>query len=61
MTNCDLLVVTLLSLMLPVASKSSQDYGQGIKSAIIPRILFGDAEKAIILAFGQKYGLEFGP
>ena len=58
MTNCDLLVVMLQALMLPVASKSSQDYGHRIKSAIIPRIPFGDAEKAIILAFGQKYGLK---
>ena len=48
----------LQALMLPVASKSSQDYGHRIKSAIIPRIPFGDAEKAIILAFGQKYGLK---
>ena len=48
----------LLTLMLPVASKSSHDYGQRIKSAIIPRLPFGDAEKAIILAFGKKYGLE---
>ena len=29
-----------------------------MKSAIIPRIPFGDAEKAIMLAYGHKNGLE---
>ena len=49
----------VLSLAVSIASKSSHDQGNnGIKTAIIPRVPFGDAEKAIILAFGQKYGLE---
>ena len=63
MTIYEPLLVMFLTLMLPVASKSSHhiishEYGQRIKAAIIPRVPFGDAEKAIILAFGQKYGLE---
>ena len=49
----------VLSLAVSIASKSSHDQGNnGIKTAIIPRVPFGDAEKAIMLAYGNKFGLE---
>ena len=48
-----------LSLAVSFALKSSQDKGNdGMKTAIIPRVPFGDAEKAIFLAYGNKLGLE---
>ena len=52
------LTVLLLALALSVAAESSHKRSPRIKAAIIPRRPFGDAEKAIMLAFGQKYGLE---
>ena len=40
------------------ASKSMRDSGRRMKTAIIPRIPFGKAERAIFSAYGQKYGLQ---
>ena len=54
-THIPLLVMFLA---FSVASESSLDNSHRIKTAIIPRRPFGNAEKAIMLAYGQKYGLE---
>ena len=54
-TNISLLLSLLVSF---VAAKSSQDMTPRMKAAIIPRRPFGDAEKEIMLAYGQKYGFE---
>ena len=58
MTKTHILLL-ILSLAVSIALKSSQNKGNnGMKTAIIPRVPFGDAEKAIMLAYGKKFGLE---
>ena len=58
MTKTHILLLAM-SLAVSVALQSSQDKGNnGMKTAIIPRVPFGDAEKAIMLAYGDKFGLE---
>ena len=58
MTKAHLLLL-FLPLALSIALKSSQYKGNnGMKTAIIPRVPFGNAEKAIMLAYGKKFGLE---
>ena len=54
-THIPLLFMFLAS---SVASDSLRDKGHRIKGAIIPRRPFGDADKAIMVSFAQKYGLD---
>ena len=58
MTTTHIPLLFMFLLASSVASDSLRDKGHRIKGAIIPRRPFGDAEKAIMLAFAQKYGLE---
>ena len=62
-SGCELLsfveiAVLVMLLVFPVASKPWHDNGRKMKTAISPRRPFGDAEKAIMLAYGQTHGLE---
>ena len=58
MTTTHIPLLFMFLLASSVASDSLRDKGHRIKGAIIPRRPFGDADKAIMVSFAQKYGLD---